>query len=153
MNTNSHSLIHMKNANKLPYKHKFYILAYMLLNLQPIIRKFCFYTCKDFDLIFLLIFTIEPHLNTPAYFHFTLSRRIYTHIQTKRVRHYRQAFICLSIKSYKRAFHTHLRICISTCLQKDVECTLQACNYSCVHTFRLNRHKTSMICLYNLQTS
>ena len=64
MNTNVHSLIHKKKANKLPYKHKFYILAYMLLNLQPIKRKFRFYTCKDFDLIFLLTFTIEPHLNT-----------------------------------------------------------------------------------------
>ena len=64
MNTNVHSLIHKKKANKLPYKHIVYILAYMLLNLQPIIRKFCFYTIKDFDLIFLLTFTIEPHLNT-----------------------------------------------------------------------------------------
>ena len=64
MNTNVHSFIHKKNANQLPYNHKFYILAYMLLNLQPIIRNFCFNTCKDFDLIFLLTFTIEPHLNT-----------------------------------------------------------------------------------------
>ena len=36
----------------------------MLLNLQPIKRKFRFYTCKDFDLIFLLTFPKEPHLNT-----------------------------------------------------------------------------------------
>ena len=56
--------IRRMQLKKLSYIHKFYILAYMLLNLQPIIRKFCFYKCKDFDLIFLLTFTIEPHLNT-----------------------------------------------------------------------------------------
>ena len=126
----------------------------MLLNLQPIIRKYCFYTCKDFNLIFLLTFTIEPHLNTKTgFFHFTLSRKIYTHIQTKRITHYRLAFICLYIKSYKRAFHTHIRICISTYLQTDMVRTIQTCYDSCVHTFLLNRHKTSIISFYNLQTS
>ena len=154
MNTNVHSLIHKKNANKLPYNHKFYILAYMLLNLQTIIRKFCFNACKDFDLIFLLTFKIEPHLNTQtSLIHFTLSRRIYTHIQTKRVRHQRLAFMRLYIQSYKRAFHTHIRKCISTYLQTDMVRTIQACYESCVHTFLLNRHKTSIISLYNLQTS
>ena len=85
MKTNVHSLIHKKNANKLPYKHKFYILAYMLLNLQPIIRKFCFYSCKDFVLIFLLTFTIEPHLNTQTSLislH-TFKTSLYTHSDKK----------------------------------------------------------------------
>ena len=85
MNTNAHRLIHKKNANELPYKHKFYILAYMLLNQQTIIRKFCFYTCKDFDLIFLLTFTIEPHLNTQTsliLLH-TIKTNIYTHSDKK----------------------------------------------------------------------
>ena len=85
MNTNVLSLIHKKNANKLPYIHKFYILAYMLLNLRPIIRKFCFYTCKDSDLIFLLTFTIEPHLNTQTSLLSlqTFKTNIYTHSDKK----------------------------------------------------------------------
>ena len=89
MNTNVHSLIHKKNANKLPYKlaymQQFYILAYMLLNLQPIIRKFCFYSCKDFVLIFLLTFTIEPQLNTQTSLislH-TFKTSLYTHSDKK----------------------------------------------------------------------
>ena len=39
MNTNVHSLIQKMNANKLSYIHKFYILAYIILNLQSNIRK------------------------------------------------------------------------------------------------------------------
>ena len=57
----------------------------MLLNLQPIIRKFRFYTCKDFDLIFLLTFTIEPHLNTQTSLislH-TFKTNLYTHSDKK----------------------------------------------------------------------
>ena len=85
MNTNVHSLIHKKNANKQTYIHKFYILAYMLLNLQPIIRKYCFYTCKDFNSIFLLTFTKKPHLNTKtSFFSFqTFKTNIYTHSDKK----------------------------------------------------------------------
>ena len=85
MNTNVHSLIHKKNASKQTYMHKFYILAYMLLNLQPIIRKYCFYTSKDFKLIFLLTFTREPHLNTITSFFslHTFKKNIYTHSDKK----------------------------------------------------------------------
>ena len=39
MNTDVHSLIHRKNANKFSYIPKHYILAIILLNLQSIIRK------------------------------------------------------------------------------------------------------------------
>ena len=88
MNTNVHSLIHKKNANELSYKQKFYILAYMLLNLQTIIQKFFFYTCKDFDLIFLLTFMIEPLSNTQTSLislH-TFKTNTYTH-SDKKVRH------------------------------------------------------------------
>ena len=85
MNTNVHSLIHKKNANKLPYIYNNYILAFMLLNLQSIIRKFCLHTCKVFDLIFLLTFKIEPHLNTQTSLStlHTFKTNIYTHSDKK----------------------------------------------------------------------
>ena len=136
MNTNVHKLIHKKNAKKRPYIHKFYILAYILLNLQSIIQK-------DSDLKFLLTFRIKPHLNTQTSLHslHTFKTNIYTH-SGRSFRQYRPAFIRLYIQSYKRAFQTHIRKCISTCLQTHMNRTLQACNDSCVQTFLLNRHKT-----------
>ena len=130
-----------------------YLLTYFETFYQ-LYEQFFLHTCKGFDLIFLLTFKREPHLNTQTSFHslHTFKTNIYTY-SDKRIRQYRPAFIRLYIQSYKRVFHTHIGKCIATCLQTDMDRTLQACNDSCVHTFLLNRHKTSIINLYNLQTS
>ena len=64
---------------------------------------------KRFYLLDLLTFEIQTHVKYQLAFT--------SHIQTKRITHCRLTFIRLYIQSYKRAFHTDIRICRSTCLK------------------------------------
>ena len=75
MNTNIHSLIHKMNADKLPHIHKFYILAYILLNWQSIIRKLLLPHRQRFYLLVLLTFKIQPQV--------FFKTNIYTHLDKK----------------------------------------------------------------------
>ena len=84
-------------------------LANLLLNLQSVVRTNLLTQTQSFYLLFLLTYKIQPHVNIkPTYIHITLSRRIYTHIQTKRITHYRLAFIRIYIQSYIHAFLAHI---------------------------------------------
>ena len=85
MNTNIHSVKHKKNANKLPYIHKFHILAYIFLNLQSMIRKVLLLHMQIRYLIVLLTFKIQPDVNTQNNLHSlqTFKTNINTHSDKK----------------------------------------------------------------------
>ena len=85
MKTNIHGLIHKKNANNLSYIHKFYILAFILLNLNSILRKVLLTHMQRFYLLVLLTYKIPPHVNTQTNLHslHTFKTNMYTHSDKK----------------------------------------------------------------------
>ena len=99
--------------------------AYILFNLQSIIRNFILLThMQKFYLLLLLTYKIQPHVtHKRTWFQFSLWRRIYTQIQAKRIKYSRLAFIFKYRQSFIHNFHTDIQICIKTCLQTDMDCT------------------------------
>ena len=105
-------------------------------------------------LIILLTFKKQPHVNTQTNLISLHSFKtiVYTHSDKKN--HPLQTGIHTSLHTILKTRLSYLYRNMHKYLPtNNMDCTLQACNYSCVYTFRLNRDKTSITKLYNLQKS